>query len=95
MVLGVFEDVPYAEGSVTLLPDDYMLLFSDGISEAMNGEEEEFGDDRLVGCLAGVAEARANSLLRHIFARVKQFTASAPQHDDMTAMIVQYHSPAA
>ena len=95
MVLGVFEDVPYAEGSVTLLPDDYMLLFSDGISEAMNGEEEEFGDDRLVGCLAGVAEAKADSLLRHIFARVKQFTASAPQHDDMTAMIVQYHSPAA
>ena len=47
MVLGIFEDAPYAEDSVTLRPDDYLVLFSDGISEAMNGEEEEFGDDRL------------------------------------------------
>ncbi len=95
MVLGFFEDVPYAEGSVTLLPDDYLVLFSDGISEAMNDEEEEFGDDRLLGCLAGVAEAEADSRLRHIFASVKRFTASAPQHDDVTAMIVAYRPSAA
>ncbi len=94
-VLGIFEDAPYAEECVTLGPGDYLVLFSDGISEAMNDAEEEFGDDRLVGCLAEVAEAKADSRLRHIFASVKQFTASAPQHDDMTAMIVQYHSPAA
>ena len=94
-VLGIFEDAPYAEECVTLGPGDYLVLFSDGISEAMNDAEEEFGDDRLVGCLAGVAEAKADSRLRHIFASVKQFKASAPQHDDVTAMIVQYHSPAA
>ena len=94
-VLGVFEDAPYAEGSVTLLPDDYLVLFSDGISEAMNDAEEEFGDDRLLGCLPGTAEAEADSRLGHILASVKQFTASAPQHDDVTAMVVAYRSSAA
>lgn len=94
-VLGFFEDAPYAEECVTLQPDDYLVLFSDGISEAMNDAEEEFGDGRLIDCLAGVAEAEADSRLRHIFASVKQFTASAPQHDDVTAMVMGYRSPAA
>ena len=94
-VLGLFDGVPYDEGSVTLLPDDYLVLFSDGISEAMNDAGEEFGDDRLVGCLDGVTKGEADSRLHRIFASVKQFTAAAPQHDDVTAMVVSYRPPAA
>ena len=93
MVLGVFDGTPYEEGSATLLPDDYLVLFSDGISEAMNDAGEEFGDDRLVGCLDGAPQAEADSRLHRIFAGVKQFTAAAPQHDDMTAMVVSYRPP--
>ena len=71
------------------------MLFSDGISEAMNDAGEEFGDDRLIGCLNGITKAEADSRLHRIFASVKQFTAAAPQHDDVTAMVVSYRSPAA
>ena len=71
------------------------MLFSDGISEAMNDAGEEFGDDRLVGCLDGVTKGEADSRLHRIFASVRQFTAAAPQHDDVTAMVVSYRPPAA
>ena len=92
MVLGVFEDTPFLQGAMTLGPDDYLVVFSDGISEAMNEAEEEFGDDRLIGCLAEV-EGDAERRLQHILAAVRQFTGNAPQHDDVTAMVVSYRSP--
>ena len=95
MVLGLFDGVPFEEGSATLRPDEYLVLFSDGIPEALNDADEEFGDDRLVACLSEAAETEAEPRLRHIFTRVKQFTAAAPQHDDVTAMVVSYRPPSA
>ena len=93
-VLGVFDGAPFAEGVVTLRPDDFLVLFSDGITEAMNDAGEEFGDDLLTGCLAGFTGSEAEHCLDRIFACVRQFTAAAPQHDDVTAMVVSYRSPA-
>ena len=93
MVLGVFGDVPFMEGSQTLRPDDHLVLFSDGVSEAMNEAEEEFGDDRLIACLTA-GKGDAEQRLQHILATVKQFTGNAAQHDDVTAMIVSYGSRA-
>ena len=95
MVLGLFDGVAFEQGSVRLQPHDYLVVFSDGISEALNEAGEEFGDDRLLGCLTGVTGVQAERCLHHIFASVKQFTAAAPQHDDVTAMVVSYRSRAA
>ena len=90
MVVGLFDGVPFDEGTAILQPADYLVLFSDGVSEAMNGDEEEYGDDRLLECLAGMTGSACEPRLQEIFASVERFTAGAPQHDDVTAMVVTY-----
>lgn len=90
MVLGLFDGVPYAEGTVTLQSGDFLVLFSDGVSEAMNAAGDEYGDDRLLECLADISEPECEACLQEIFASVERFTAGAPQHDDVTAMVVSY-----
>ncbi len=90
MVVGLFDGVPFAEGNVTLQPNDYLVLFSDGVSEAINASEEEFGDDRLIECLYGTTGSACEPRLQRIFTGVEQFTAGAAQHDDVTAMVVAY-----
>ena len=90
MVVGLFDGVPFDEGTAHLQPDDYVVLFSDGVSEAMNAAGEEYGDDRLLECLAGTTATACEPRLREIFAGVERFTAGAPQHDDVTAMVVIY-----
>lgn len=97
MVLGLFDGVPYAEGTVTLRSGDFVVLFSDGVSEAMDADGEEYGDDRLLECLADISEPECEACLQEIFASVERFTAGAPQHDDVTAMVVSYRprAPAA
>ena len=52
MVIGLFDGTPFEEGSVTLAPGDFLLTFSDGVSEAMDSSGEEFGDERLLASLA-------------------------------------------
>ena len=90
MVVGLFDGVPFEEGTAILQPADYVVLFSDGVSEAMNGDEEEYGDDRLLECLADTTGSACEPRLQEILASVERFTAGAPQHDDVTAMVVTY-----
>ena len=90
MVLGLFDGVPFAEGTVDLQADDYLVVFSDGVSEAMNADGAEYGDDRLLACLAGIGATGCEPRLHEILASVERFTAGAPQHDDVTAMVVSY-----
>ena len=89
MVLGIFDDTPFMEGSQTLEAEDHLVLFSDGVSEAMNEAEEDFGDERLLACLPA-ATGNAEQRLQHVLATVQQFTGNAAQHDDITAMVVSY-----
>ena len=90
MVVGLFDGVPFAEGTLSLNPGDYLVLFSDGVSEAMNQEGDEYGDDRLLECLAAVRGTACEPRLQELLASVERFTAGAPQHDDVTAMVVTY-----
>ena len=94
MVVGLFDGVPFAEGTATLRSDDSVVLFSDGVSEAMNAGGEEYGDDRLLECVADFSEPECEARLQRIFASVERFTAGAPQHDDVTAMVVRYQARA-
>lgn len=90
MVVGLFDGTPFDEGTLRLQPDDYLVIFSDGVSEAMNAAGEEYGDERLLACLAGMTGTGCEPRLQEIFAGVERFTAGAPQHDDVTAMVVTY-----
>ena len=88
-VLGLFPDYPYAEASVQLQKGDVLVLYTDGISEAMNAAEEEWDDPRLIDCIKQCVSRRAVDIISHILDCVDGFTAGAEQHDDMTLVVVR------
>lgn len=90
MVIGLFDGTPFEEGTVRLEPGDFLVTFSDGVSEAMNSAEEEFGDEGILSSLADMEATDVVPQLRHVFSGVSRFTAGAAQNDDVTAMIVGY-----
>jgi sigma-B regulation protein RsbU (phosphoserine phosphatase) len=91
MVIGLFPDCEFRESNVTLSSGDIFLAFTDGISEAMDNEDDEFGEERLITTLREHRARTAADLISEILECVDRFTAGARQHDDMTlvAMRVQ------
>ena len=90
MVLGLFENAAFDEETVRLENGDTIVAFSDGITEALNPEGDEYGDDRL---LASIDSHRAKSpeqLLDGILADVRAFCGGATQSDDLTIVMVRY-----
>ena len=90
LVLGAIEDVTYTEDSVMLDSGDTLLIFSDGISEAINPEEEEFGEDPLPGIVMANNDASAMSLIDTVIAEVVSHAGRAPQRDDMTMVVIRH-----
>ncbi|MEW6321378.1 MAG: SpoIIE family protein phosphatase [Acidobacteriota bacterium] len=88
--VGLFEGAPYADAVERLSPGDVLVIYSDGVTEAMNVREEEFGTDRLVAVLAEHHRADAGTILEHLVGAVREFSRGAPQHDDVTALVVKY-----
>jgi len=90
MVLGLFADADYEAGTVRMKPDDHLVLFTDGVIEALNLDEEEFGLPRLVKLLKESAQSTAPEILSRLNNGVISFSAHAPQHDDITMMVLGY-----
>ena len=88
-VIGLIEDAQYQQGSVSISPGDLLVAFTDGISEAMNPGDEEWGEVRLLGSIRGCQAKTAQGLLEHVFAGATQFAGTAPQHDDMTLVVLR------
>jgi sigma-B regulation protein RsbU (phosphoserine phosphatase) len=91
-VVGLIPDAGFEQASIALFPGDVLLAFTDGISEAMTEDEEEWGEDRMIECaLADIAQpgcrSTAQQLLDCILGAADGFTAGAPQHDDMTLLL--------
>ncbi len=91
VVLGLFEHAAYDEEIVHLKPGDLIVSFSDGVSEAMNEEGEEFTDERLIECVNANLGKTPAEVLDALFADVKTFCAGADQSDDVTAVLVRYN----
>ena len=90
MPLGLFEGTPLDEESVTMQPGDFLVTFSDGVSEALNPDGEEFEDARILESIEGSSGRDAQTQLEHLFSSVKTFTAGAAQNDDVTVLVVSY-----
>jgi phosphoserine phosphatase RsbU/P len=90
MALGVMSGLPYSGASMTLLPGETLFLYTDGVSEAMNQAEEEFGEERLEAALAKAAALSVGDMLTAITGAVQEFVGSAPQSDDITCLVVRY-----
>ncbi len=95
MVLGLFASAEYETGTVRLQPGDHLVLFTDGVVEALNTSGEEFGTGRLAALLGESARLEAPEILDRIHRAVVAFSAGAPQHDDITMMVLGYREPPA
>lgn len=88
-VVGLVDGGSFEQKSVALRPGDLLLVFSDGISEAMNHDEEEWGETRLAAAARAAADCEARVLIERLFAAADGFAAGAVQHDDMTVVAVR------
>jgi sigma-B regulation protein RsbU (phosphoserine phosphatase) len=86
--LGILEEVDYQETRLELEPGDRVILYTDGIVEAMNARQEMFGFERLLEVVRGAKSLTADSLLKVIIDQVDDFAGDAAQHDDLTAIVV-------
>lgn len=89
VALGCFESFPFEESQVQLNPGDQLVVFSDGISEAVNHADEEFGETRLYELVAANREASAAELIEKILQSVDDYAGDRPQMDDMTLVVVK------
>jgi phosphoserine phosphatase RsbU/P len=88
-VIGLFPEVPFEEATVQVEQGDILIGYTDGISEAMNAQEEEFGEERFFEVIRRCDSRSAADMITCILKHVDTFTAGAPQHDDMTLIVVR------
>jgi sigma-B regulation protein RsbU (phosphoserine phosphatase) len=92
-VLGLLKESPYAARAAKLSPGDALVLYTDGVSEALDGSGEFFTTERLLGVLAKTAHRGTEEVARTVYESVKAFAGKAPQSDDITVMAVRYVKP--
>ena len=90
LILGAFKHSAYETGEITLQPGDCIFLYTDGITEAMNPDGEQFSNERLVESLQRVNGSPVEDIVGKVIDNVKEFTAGATQSDDMTVLAVKY-----
>jgi serine phosphatase RsbU (regulator of sigma subunit) len=89
-IVGLFEGATFEEETIALAPQDWLIVFSDGVSEAMSASGDEYGENRIVECAEKSLMLEPRQLLEALFADVRQFARGAAQSDDITAMVLRY-----
>ncbi len=82
-------NAPYEEQSFELNPGDLISLFSDGVTEAQNEDENEFGEARLAAILRPIANQPSEMIVNIVYDEIDRFAGSAPQYDDITLFIIK------
>ena len=85
-LVGVMPDMEYTLFSDRLKPGEICLIFTDGVTEAMNAGKEFYGEERLCVCLEQNRNATPKDLLTHVFEDIVRFRGSEPQSDDITML---------
>ena len=94
LLLGVIKDAEYVRGSTPLEKGDVLALFTDGVTEAMSPEEEEYGEERLEALLKKTRKRSAQEILDVIREDIRDFTCNAPVlSDDLTMLIIKVVDP--
>ncbi len=88
--IGLVAEATFAARSQKLQPDDTLVLYTDGITEAVNTQDEQFGIERLQEAVSRHATANVQDLQAAILAEVEEFTRGTYQADDITVLIVRY-----
>ncbi|MCJ7553894.1 MAG: PP2C family protein-serine/threonine phosphatase [Ignavibacteriaceae bacterium] len=89
MLLSCIEDTNYDEEAISFEKGSTLVVFSDGITEAMNEAEEEYGEERLYDLIENKLSLSSKLLAEEILGDVKIFTSGIPQMDDITLLIIK------
>jgi phosphoserine phosphatase RsbU/P len=86
--LGLVSNAPYSSAQVTLASGDTLIIFTDGLVEAVNDDQEEYGEERMLNTPSISRNANATAVLRSLMASADRFVGTAPQHDDITCLVL-------
>jgi serine phosphatase RsbU (regulator of sigma subunit)/putative methionine-R-sulfoxide reductase with GAF domain/anti-sigma regulatory factor (Ser/Thr protein kinase) len=84
--LGIIEDVPMVDRTITIEPDDFLLLYTDGVTEAFSSSDETYGEERLQQVLEAAEATTARGVLDILEASVREFMGLVPPADDLTML---------
>jgi sigma-B regulation protein RsbU (phosphoserine phosphatase) len=87
--LGIQPDAKYESASVALQPGDWLIIFTDGLVEAENARQEEYGETRLLSVIGAAAATTPGDMLKRMLADLDLFVGSTPQHDDVTCLLIK------
>ena len=87
--IGIQPEAKYESASVTLAPGDWLIIFTDGLVEAENAHQAEYGETRLLATIAAGAASTPAEMLNRLMAELDLFVGNTPQHDDVTCLLVK------
>jgi len=88
-IIGAFDDIEYQEDTLQLEHGDTLVMFTDGVTEAMNPDEKEFGTERLDNTLSGLADKGSQQIIETVKTAIKDFVDGAEQSDDITMLVLK------
>jgi sigma-B regulation protein RsbU (phosphoserine phosphatase) len=86
---GIQPEVKYESATVTLAPGDWLIIFTDGLVEAENARQEEYGEMRLLTAIEAGKTFEPSEMLKRLMAELDLFVGNTPQHDDVTCMLIK------
>jgi sigma-B regulation protein RsbU (phosphoserine phosphatase) len=89
LVLGFLPEYDYQEDAIFLEPGDVLVIYSDGVTEAMNENDEEFGEDRIQEIVENNYRLSAKEMVEHIISAVRDHAGRVSQSDDITLMVIR------
>jgi len=89
---GILPEAQYQSATVTLAPGDWLIIFTDGVVEAENFRQQEFGEVRLFGAIEAEKSTTPADMLKRLMADLDLFVGNTPQHDDVTCMLLKAES---
>ncbi len=90
IVIGFLQNFEYRQEELNFTPGDILLLYTDGITEAMNAKNEEFGEERLIATLKANKDKNVYDIRKAIIQEVQKFSARKAQDDDMTLLVCKF-----
>ncbi len=86
---GILPEAQYQDATVTLAPGDWLIIFTDGLVEAVNSRDEEYGEARLLAAIETGRSTVPADMLNRLMAELDSFVGNTPQHDDVTCMLLK------
>jgi phosphoserine phosphatase RsbU/P len=87
--LGIMPEAAYQSANVAIAPGDWLVIFTDGVVEAENARQEQYGETRLLNAISAAAATTPAEMLKRLMAELDLFVGDTPQHDDVTCMLLK------